>query len=491
MADQPDRLLSERQIEILRLAAKGATNQQIAVQLDITENTVKAHLRNIYSKIGVSSRTEATLYAERAGLLSPPRPMGDPGQKLEVAEPSRDLDSPSDLNSTTSDQARDIDGNQLLDVSSLPSPSLPPPVMGRNRERLWWLGGGTLAGALFIGLLTAVIHLMSMTPWFEPGPATSLASTETTPQSSSSPLSESTMPLEKNTALAHARIGFGLSSYDGKIYVIGGETQGGVSELVARYNPQQDSWVQVAPLPYPLADIQAVEIGGKLYVAGGRTATGTISSGFLMYDPVRDQWQSLPPLPAPRSRYAATALEGKYYLFGGWDGHDYGAQVWVFSPATNSWDSSSPSPMPEPRADTSAVPIGKSIHLLGGRNADGPVVSHYAYTPSQDARGNNPWRVLPPLPWIMDGPMTDRRMPTVAVIDSIYMFDSTNGKLRIYDTGQEAWNVSDITLPKNTSALQAILVNTRLFMLGSTKDGEMYHFSYQAIYRTQLPIITK
>src|SRR5215467_6580394 len=61
--------ISEREREILRLVATGATNQQIAYQLNISVNTVKVHLRNIFGKIGVTSRTEATLYAVRSGLV--------------------------------------------------------------------------------------------------------------------------------------------------------------------------------------------------------------------------------------------------------------------------------------------------------------------------------------------------------------------------------------------------------------------------------------
>src|SRR6476646_8372363 len=61
--------ISEREREILRLVATGATNQQIASQLNISINTVKVHLRNIFGKIGVASRTEATVYAVRSGLV--------------------------------------------------------------------------------------------------------------------------------------------------------------------------------------------------------------------------------------------------------------------------------------------------------------------------------------------------------------------------------------------------------------------------------------
>src|SRR6266540_7201898 len=61
--------ISEREREILCLVAMGATNQQIAHQLHISINTVKVHLRNIFEKIGVASRTEATVCAIRLGLV--------------------------------------------------------------------------------------------------------------------------------------------------------------------------------------------------------------------------------------------------------------------------------------------------------------------------------------------------------------------------------------------------------------------------------------
>src|SRR5690348_17755473 len=63
--------LTERETEVLRLLAQGQSNKQIARRLNNTEQTIKSHVSRILSKLGVQSRTQATLYAIRTGLVSP------------------------------------------------------------------------------------------------------------------------------------------------------------------------------------------------------------------------------------------------------------------------------------------------------------------------------------------------------------------------------------------------------------------------------------
>jgi DNA-binding NarL/FixJ family response regulator len=69
--------LTKRELEILRLTADGLSNGLIAKQLWVTEQTVKFHLSNIYSKLGVSNRTAAGRVAQLNGLLHAPGP-GEP-----------------------------------------------------------------------------------------------------------------------------------------------------------------------------------------------------------------------------------------------------------------------------------------------------------------------------------------------------------------------------------------------------------------------------
>ena len=62
--------LTERELDVLRLAARGHTNRAIGHQLGISDRTVQGHLANIFGKLGVSTRTEAVLLAMKQGWIT-------------------------------------------------------------------------------------------------------------------------------------------------------------------------------------------------------------------------------------------------------------------------------------------------------------------------------------------------------------------------------------------------------------------------------------
>lgn len=62
--------LSDREVEVLRLVARGSTNKEIAKELGLSPKTVQHHVAHVYEKIGVESRAGASLFATQSGLLS-------------------------------------------------------------------------------------------------------------------------------------------------------------------------------------------------------------------------------------------------------------------------------------------------------------------------------------------------------------------------------------------------------------------------------------
>ena len=61
--------LSERELEVLCLMAKGAANKEISAELNIAQSTVKTHITNIFQKLGVNDRTEAVTQALKKGII--------------------------------------------------------------------------------------------------------------------------------------------------------------------------------------------------------------------------------------------------------------------------------------------------------------------------------------------------------------------------------------------------------------------------------------
>jgi len=72
--EEESKLLSERELEVLGLIAKGLTNQDIASQLFISERTVRNHVGSILNKLNLENRTQAALYAIQHDLIKPDRP---------------------------------------------------------------------------------------------------------------------------------------------------------------------------------------------------------------------------------------------------------------------------------------------------------------------------------------------------------------------------------------------------------------------------------
>ena len=69
--EEPREQLTPREREVLELIGRGLSNKRIALELGVSEKTVKTHVGHLLAKLGVTDRTQAALHAMRTGLLSP------------------------------------------------------------------------------------------------------------------------------------------------------------------------------------------------------------------------------------------------------------------------------------------------------------------------------------------------------------------------------------------------------------------------------------
>lgn len=363
--------LSEREQEILRLVATGAANKEIALKLTISPNTVKVHVRNIFAKIGVSSRTEATLYAIKMGLVQPVEDSSAPAY-ASAAVPE---DSPADF----PPHALGLPGI-VVEGGSQPLPA-------QRSRRMWPVFA---AGAMLV--LAAVVIIGSrLFPTASPLP-TVISQAAPTP-----------LVLQRWTdkpSLPSPRKGMGAAEYGGAFYLIGGESTTGIDGALLRFDPIANAWETLVEKPTPVTDVQAALIGEKIYVPGGRMPGGKSTDRLEVYDPRENRWETRASLPAAVSAYALAPFEGKLYLFGGKDGDEYLSTVFAYDPETDQW--SERAPLTSPRAFAGAAVIGGRIHLLGGYDGEKPLTLNEAYFPARDedaeTGGQRAWESFAPLP---------------------------------------------------------------------------------------------
>lgn len=433
--------LSDREREILHLVATGASNKEIAQTLFISTNTVKVHLRNIFSKIGANSRTEAAMFAVSAGLIE------------------------SGANENVSIQAGRSGDSSLSRDSS--------PIDWRNHRYLrWWI----LIGAIVaIALITAGVYAYRV--------RSSASQTSASPAILSAP-----KRWEEKAPLSSPRQGLAVVSYENQIYAIAGENSLGPMDTVEEYDPNIDAWKPMNPKPTAVSDVNAVVIGGKIYVPGGKAASGKPIDRLEIYDPGEDVWIEGPSMPEPLSAYAAASFEGKLYLFGGWDGQQFVNTVYEYDPTQEFWQVRTP--MPTRRGFSGAAVSGGKVHVIGGFDGVRALSTNEVYFPERDNGQDNPWSMARSMP-------AGRYAMGIAPVADIIHIVGGMGQVKesqqtlVYFPYQDEWLASADTVSVQWSNLGMATIETRLYGIGGVVAGEIsgQNLSYQAIYTISLPLV--
>lgn len=335
--------LSQREIEVVRLLAAGLSNKEIAVQLFLSVNTVKVHLRNIFAKLDVQSRTEATLVAIQRGWVVVPQAQSDA--------------APADA--------------MLYAPAELPKIVTESPLPVWRRVALVAAAVLCLAGVAVSGL-KASNGVAAAGDVFSDRPLAADPAQVTADESRW--IAAASMPT--------ARTRLAVAAHGGRLVAIGGDTQSGATGAVEWLDPMANTWTAGAEKPVPVSNVAAVALGDAIIVPGGMTAAGVPTSTVEAYDASADVWSRAAPLPAPRMAYAAAAFDGVLYVLGGWNGSAYSAAVYAYDAEAGRW--STCASMPTPRGFAAAAVLGDAIYVVGG--FDGQVESSACerYLPRED-----------------------------------------------------------------------------------------------------------
>ncbi len=434
--------LSEREIDIIRLVATGASNKEIAKELFISPNTVKVHLRNIFGKLNVVSRTEATMVAISKGWVESPKTDNSP------------YSTPTDFE------------NSLNSLGEIPVKKNPFFQIGLPILSI------VIIFALGLYAFTS-INNQRIASQITPTLPNTLLTNQRWNSLASLPESLNDMAVIR---------------YEQSLYLIGGSTLSGTSNAVYIYEVNSDTWKKGSQKPTAVSQVQAASLGERIYVPGGKNANSNILAAVEVYDPREDRWDQHSDLPSPLSRYALIAFEGRLYLFGGWNGKEFVSDILSYDPEMDVWTKFSQ--LPQPLADSAVVVVSGVIHIVGGINAQSAQDKHYLFFPQRLLEGKTAWEDANPLPHARYG------MGISVLADMVYIAGGSDDQSSILPVIQylplsDEW--VEIDQPLSAIGLYPAVLpyETRLYVMGGEVGNELQDNNqvYQAVYTILVPVI--
>ena len=430
--------LTEREIEVIRLVAEGATNQQIARELVISVYTVKNHLRNIFEKLNVQSRTEAAHYAIREGWVA-------------VA--------PSPVEAEATAEAVEEEPVERISLA----------------KRIVFV---------VAALLVLVITFFPQTGGTAPSGEVSNDFTNRPAARGQSAVRFEISRWVSRAQMPTPRERLAVAIHEDKMYAIAGDTPGGVTGAVEIYDPGDNTWRVGAPKPTPVSNVAAAVVDGLIYVPGGYTSAGEVITTTEVYDPANDTWDTKAPLPAPLCAYAIAAIDGKLFVFGGWDGDSYVASVYKYDPQEDGWTAKTVMSMA--RGFAAAGAVEDKVYVVGGYDGTTEFALCEEYDPAKDAGTGVPWTIKAPMSVGRGG------LGVVVVGKNLYAIGGGWQSYLVYNEryspGTNTWANFETPITAEWRNLGVAATAARIYAIGGySGDYLSDNQEYQALFYLYLP----
>lgn len=422
--------LSDRELEVLECVSAGIANKEVALKLDISENTVKVHLRNIYTKLGVASRTEATTVAFREGLIAL-----ENGATAELQSPPDSAETPAPALAVPE-----------LDVET-------PVTLGTRLRR-------------FASPLTLMIASIVLVAGLIGLQAANGRVTATPEPFEEQAIGETRWHISRPLPLSLA--GMAVAAVGLNVYQIGGETVDGVVATVNVYNTVERSWRPAAAKPTAVADASAAVLFGEIYVPGGRLANGQPTSVVEAYSPANNAWRLVAPLPRPAAGGLALSDGSFLYFFGGWDGEQALDDAYQYDAGADRWRPLPP--MSETRAFAAGGVVTGKIYVVGGTDGrDSLSLCEFFDILTQE------WATCPAMLRPRAGAGATVLVNKLYVLGGKANDGAALSFSEVYDPGAGSWERVSTPMLEELPAwanLGVTHVETRIYALGGHRGGE-------------------
>ncbi|MDM8533019.1 kelch repeat-containing protein [Anaerolineales bacterium HSG25] len=476
--------LSNRELEVLTIVATGASNQQVADKLFLSIHTVKKHMTRIHNRLGVQSRTEATMLALKNGWITLP------GHEKEAKDVTSSLTDTPDLNGTDTLDAAESRISEAVDEQTTEQPEseieLPPePNMYLVAPSLHYMARWQqiyLFCAIFLTL-----GLMLFPLW--PQSKTEAVYIPLHLKSESIPTVAPTVApaVPQNwayhTELRMPRAQLAVVALDDTLFAIGGsDNQNQATNQVDIYDPTTNQWHDGVPKNEATTYMNAQVISNTIYVPGGCNVDNEALDILEVYNPMSDTWRLGPTLPEPRCAYGSVAYEGELYLFGGWDGQDYTDTIFVFSPISDTWRLLD-SHLPEAKGYLGAAVLNDDIYVVGGYDGQDEFDQTYTFSPQTDE-------------WTEKATMQFPRgsLGLVATSNRLY---AIGGGWEIpvlvseeYDPATDSWSSFEIPFDTAWRDMGIAVIDPQIYALGGWNGEEIMTdvVSYRFVHKYFVPI---